>query len=212
MHIVETMESSIVLEDVSYDHTLDADSLQERLRDHPRDAFEELVRLYQADVRVLTRRHLGRSSTADDVAQKVFIAIYQSLSKYRAEGSLRAWVLGITINQIRSHIRSEVRRRQKQEHVIAPELLETSATTTDSDPFAFESAQQDLGALRDCLSRLDQRHQKVIQAFYFQNQSAETIGQEIGQSSGAIRMLLMRIRERLGKCIRKKVQRQENDE
>ena len=177
----------------------------EKARENASEAFEDILRLYQADVRVLMRRHFGNSAEADEVAQEVFVQVYQSMAKFRQEGSVRAWVLGIARNQILLHFRNESRRRRLTGSVIPPELLEVEATSGDADPFQHESADAELNALQDCLQRLDDQPRALVEAFYFQGQSAESIAEETEKNAGAIRMMLMRIRKQLGKCIRGKL-------
>lgn len=183
--------------------------LSELVRENPRAAFESVLRLYQADVRVLMRRHFGNSAAADEVAQEVFVQVYRSLPNFRQEGSLRAWVLAIARNQVLLHIRNETRRRRLTGFTIPPELLEVGATTTDADPFQHETADAELLALQDCLSRLAEQPRALVEAFYFNGHSAESISDETGKNAGAIRMMLLRIRKQLGKCIRSKLNRNE---
>lgn len=175
-------------------------------------SFEDIVRLYQADVRILARRHFGNPAEADDVAQEIFVQVYRGLSSFRGDSSVRTWILGIARNQIRLHIRNESRRRRRSEVVVSPELLESSATTEDVDPFQSSDAVEELDALRDCMNRLNERQRWFVESFYFQNQSAETIAAEVSQTSGAVRMLLMRIRKQLAECIRLKVTGRDEDQ
>ena len=177
----------------------------EKARENASEAFEDILRLYQADVRVLMRRHFGNSAEADEVAQEVFVQVYQSMAKFRQEGSVRAWVLAIARNQILLHFRNESRRRRLTGSAIPPELLEVGAVTAEADPFQHESADAELSALQDCLQRLDDQPRALVEAFYFQGQSAESIAEETKKNAGASRMMLMRIRKQLGKCIRGKL-------
>lgn len=167
-------------------------------------SFEEIVRLYQADVRILTRRHFYSPAEADEVAQEVFVQVYRGLGSFRGDSSVRTWILGITRNQIRVHIRNESRRRKRSETVVPPELLDSSVMTEDLDPFQTSDATQELSTLADCVNRLSERQRWFVERFYFQNQSAEEIAAEVSQTSGAVRMLLMRIRKQLAECIRSK--------
>ena len=179
--------------------------LSEQARVNPREAFEIVLRMYQADVRILTRRHFGNSAEADEVAQEVFVQVYQSMENYRHEGSLRAWVLAIARNQVLLHLRNETRRKRLTGFAMPPELLEVSAATSNADPLQREAADAQLHALQDCLRHLGDRSRAMVEAFYFQGQSAESIAAETGKNAGAIRMMLMRIRKQLGKCIRSKL-------
>jgi len=177
----------------------------EEIRPPANSSFEEIVRLYQADVRILARRHFASPAEADDVAQEVFVQVYRGLSRFRGDSSLRTWILGIASNQIRVHIRNESRRRQRSEAVVPPELLESVATTMDLDPFQTNDAAEELDTLRDCMTRLNERQRWFVDSFYFQKHSAEVIAGECSLTPGAVRMLLMRIRRQLAECIRFKV-------
>jgi len=168
-------------------------------------SFEEIVRLYQADVRILARRHFASPAEADEVAQEIFVQVYRGLSSFRGESTVRTWILGIARNQIRLHIRNESRRRRRSETIVPPELLESSVIAEDVDPFQTSNAAEELDALRDCVSRLNERQRWFVESFYYLRHSADRIASEASLTSGAVRMFLMRIRKQLAECIRLKV-------
>ena len=180
-------------------------SAEEEIRKSANSSFEEIVRLHQADVRILVRRHFLSAAEADEVSQEIFVQVYRGLSRFRGDSSLRTWILGIARNQIRVHIRNETRRRRRSESIISPELLESSASANDVDPFQNGNALEELDALRDCITRLSDRHRRLVELAYFERQSAEIIAADASLSPGAIRMSLMRIRKQLAACIRLKV-------
>lgn len=160
--------------------------------------------MYQADVRIMTRRHLN-TLAADEVAQEVFVQLFRSIAGFRGDSSLRTWILGVTRNQIRVYIRNESRRQRRSATVMSPELLESEEAMTDHDPFRLEQATHELTALRNCLQKLGERPRQVVEDFYFNKRSAESIAADRKQTPAAVRMLLMRVRKRLGECIRSKV-------
>ena len=184
---------------------------EEGLRAQASSSFEEIVRLYQADVRIMTRRHFGSLAEADEVAQEIFVQVYRGLHGFRGESSLRTWILGLARNQIRVHIRNESRRRRRSETVVPSELLEAEAVE-DVDPFQTEDAQEELDALNDCVARLGDRQRWLVEAFYYHKKSAEMIASEVSQTAGAVRMVLMRIRKQLADCIRFKVTKRSEDQ
>ncbi|MCR9198562.1 MAG: sigma-70 family RNA polymerase sigma factor [Planctomycetaceae bacterium] len=179
--------------------------LAARIQDNEPGAFEELVRTYQADVRIMTRRHLGRTAAAEEVAQEVFVQLFGSIGGFRGDSSLKTWIRSVTRNQIRLHLRNETRRLRRTATVVSPELLESEQALHDHDPFRLASAESELDALRNCLEQLGERPGKIVHDFYFQRRSAESIAADQRQSAGAIRMLLMRVRKRLGECIRSQI-------
>ena len=161
--------------------------------------------MYQADVRIMTRRHLNNTIAADEVAQEVFVQLFRCIAGYRGDSSLRTWILGVTRNQIRLHLRNETRRIRRSATVMSPELLESEQAITDHDPFRHDDARHELTALQQCLKKLGERTRQVVEDFYFNKRSAESIAADRQQTPAAVRMLLMRVRKRLGECIRSQV-------
>ena len=157
----------------------------------------------------MTRRHLNNSLAADEVAQEVFVQLFRSIGGFRGDSSLRTWILGVTRNQIRVFLRNETRRKRRAATVISPELLESEKAITDHEPFRLEDAQYELTALRNCLQKLGERPRQVVEKFYFNKQSAESIAADRQQTPAAVRMLLMRVRKRLGECIRSQINEHE---
>lgn len=190
---------------MSIDPQLLDSGAEKGVREVVNTSFEEIVRTYQADVRILVRRHFRDGSEADEVAQEVFVQVYRGLSGFRGDSSLRKWILGITQNQIRLHIRNETRRRRRSAMMLPPDLLDPQAAVQDVDPFQTESAESELDALQDCLTRLGERQRWLVESFYFRKQTAEFLATEMSLTAGAVRMMLMRIRKQLAECVRRKV-------
>jgi len=70
------------------------------------DAFAELVRRHQSDVRRLLRRLTrGNAALADDLAQDTFLRAYRGLAGYRG-GKFGAWLYRIAYNVYASAIRA----------------------------------------------------------------------------------------------------------
>jgi RNA polymerase sigma-70 factor, ECF subfamily len=59
------------------------------------DAFEMLVRRYQASVYRIALRLLGSSADADDVAQDTFLRAWRSLRRFRGDSSFPTWLYRI---------------------------------------------------------------------------------------------------------------------
>jgi RNA polymerase sigma-70 factor (ECF subfamily) len=70
-----------------------------------RNAFKELVRRYQSDVRGLLRRLTGDTHLADDLAQETFIRAYRGLKKYQGQAKFSTWIYRIANNVFFSSFR-----------------------------------------------------------------------------------------------------------
>jgi RNA polymerase sigma factor (sigma-70 family) len=62
---------------------------------------------------------------AEDVAQEVFLRLYQNLDEAQRDDLLRAWLLRVTANVARNVLRSRSRARMRDETFVAQQEAET---------------------------------------------------------------------------------------
>src|ERR1044072_2399744 len=74
--------------------------------------FEELVRRYQRPIAAYVYRMVGDYDAALDLTQEVFIKVYNSLSRYRAEFKFSTWIYKIAHNAAIDHLRRHAVREQ----------------------------------------------------------------------------------------------------
>ena len=87
--------------------SLDADAqLVERCLGGNEAAWEDLVRLHSKRVYAICYRFTGSDGEAQDIAQEVFLRVFQSLKSFRAgEGSFQVWLARLTRNLLIDHYR-----------------------------------------------------------------------------------------------------------
>src|SRR5215471_7658608 len=73
-------------------------------------AFEQLVRSWRDQVFRIARQIVGEEEGAKDVAQMVFIRLWQVLSRYHEGGSFGAYLHRITVNLAIDFLREQSRR------------------------------------------------------------------------------------------------------
>ena len=71
----------------------------------PEDTFEELVRRYQRPIVSYVYRILNDYDSSLDVAQEVFIKVYNSLERYSSDYKFSTWLYRIAHNAAIDHIR-----------------------------------------------------------------------------------------------------------
>src|SRR3954462_5838511 len=69
------------------------------------ESFEELVRRYQRPIAAYVYRMVGDYEAALDLTQEVFIKVYNSLSRYRAEFKFSTWIYRIAHDSAVDHLR-----------------------------------------------------------------------------------------------------------
>lgn len=78
------------------------------------DAFSRLVERHQQPVRGFLRRLSGNHADADDLAQETFLTAWESMGRFHAGESLRAWLCGIAWRKWMSQARAGARRSARE--------------------------------------------------------------------------------------------------
>ncbi len=112
-----------------------------------RSAFDELVRLKRERVVRTAYQVTGDLEDALDVAQGVFVKVWQRLHRYDAGRRFDTWMYRITVNAAIDHLRSRGPRGTLQP-------LPDEAADQRVDPAAGAEAAVDLGRLQQAFSRL----------------------------------------------------------
>jgi RNA polymerase sigma factor (sigma-70 family) len=167
----------------------DQDLLQEYAQGDSDAAFAELTRRYVDLVYTAALRHVRDSSLAEDVSQNVFLALARSCNKVRKTACLPAWLHQTTHHLASNVVRSEVRRRvREQEAATMNELL-----SADPVPNWEALAPQ----LDDALLELSAVDRDALLRRYFQRQPAREMAQVLGISDVAAQKRVNRAIERL---------------
>lgn len=89
---------------------MDEKTLVERSRQGRRDAFEELVRMYNQKVFALAYGFVRDRAAADDLAQDIFLKAYQAMPSFRSESGFGTWIYRIAVNHVKDSLRKSARR------------------------------------------------------------------------------------------------------
>jgi RNA polymerase sigma-70 factor (ECF subfamily) len=172
-------------------------SLIRQTRNGSHSAFAELIRRHQSTVRAVLGRYLRDDDEVDELAQRTFISAFRSMDRFRGDASFSSWLVAISRRQAAMYFRDESRRRKHETTAGELSLL----TWTDASFDRNDDVESKLVTLSECLRGLPANSHDVVTRFYFERQSIDVIASSQGRSPGAIRMLLMRIRRTLAKCI-----------
>src|SRR5687768_18357894 len=82
------------------------------------ESFEELVRRYQRPIVAYVYRMVGDYDAALDLAQEVFIKVYNSLGRYRPEYKFSTWIYRIAHNAAIDHLRRQGASRTEEMEVV----------------------------------------------------------------------------------------------
>ena len=128
-------------------------TLVERARAGSREAFGDLVALYQHHIHGCVLRIIGDAEAARDVAQEAFLRAYTSLAGLRDPRKFRPWLYAIAVNLSRNWL-----KRQRR----APlSLVRSSSHLSEAEG---ELPDRGLSASPSYLAQLSERRQLVAQA------------------------------------------------
>jgi RNA polymerase sigma-70 factor (ECF subfamily) len=85
--------------------------LIDAIRSGDHEAFRWLADRYQEKVIRTCKGFVHSNSDAQDIAQDVFIEVYQSISKFRGDSGISTWIYRIAVNKSLNFLRSISRRK-----------------------------------------------------------------------------------------------------
>ena len=158
-------------------------------------SFEELVRRYQRPISAYVYRMVGNYESALDLTQEIFIKVYNSLNRYRAEFKFSTWIYKIAHNAAVDHLRRSATREQSL--VVGPEgdsfdlPLESSRLSPEQ-----ESEQKERRTEIEAVVRaLPANYRELIILRHSQDLSYEEIVEVTGLPLGTVKNRLFRARE-----------------
>ena len=157
-----------------------------------RKATAEFVDRYSDDIYRYVRSRLApRYELADDLLQEIFLAAWESLSRYRATGSLQAWIMGIARHKVEDYYRERLRTPESFEDVERePEPAISAATEIHK---LLEQDQLRKNTQR-VLAELPERYRLALIWRYWDKTSAREMALKMGKTEKAIERLLARAR------------------
>jgi RNA polymerase sigma-70 factor (ECF subfamily) len=165
----------------------DGDLPAVRAAQRDRAAFEVLYRRYLDGIYTYAFYQLADHHDAEDATERTFLAALAALPSFRDEGaSFRAWLFRIAHNTVANARRSRFRRRAQS----LPDGFERPAP--DADPARLVARADELREVLDALGELPDERRQVVILRFVDGLSAAEIGEVLGRSPGAARVLLHR--------------------
>ncbi len=158
-------------------------------------ALVEVNRRFAPLVFGMCRRVLNDDGLAEDVAQEVFLYLWQSPDRFDASrGSLRSWLALLAHRRSVDRVRSET-RRARAEHRCEPSL----PLSGEADDFLTVNW---MGAkVRDALDRLPAEQRQAVVLAYYGDRSYRQVAAELdipeGTAKSRLRLALGKLNELL---------------
>ena len=159
----------------------------------PDEALARLVPAYRRRVFGLAYGILGDRAAAEDVAQEVFVKVWQAFDSFDGRAQLSTWIYAITRNAAISALRKRPRAVSMSEEAVATQV---DALRADGDPEDAGDAQ-----LWRLVETLPDKQRQAIVLFYQEDRSIEDIAGMLGMPVNTVKTHLHRGRARLAAAL-----------
>jgi RNA polymerase sigma-70 factor, ECF subfamily len=172
-----------------------------RVREQDQEAARSLVEyLYPTVIRIV-RRHLPRRAAEEDLAQDIFVKVFEKLDQFQGGVPLEHWVSRIAVNHCLNAIRAqkvrpEWRMADLSEDQAAALDAATAGREQSPDPAHLMGARELVEMLLGALSPKDRL---LIRMLEIDGLSIEEVRAATGWSATLIRVRAFRARRRLNR-------------
>src|SRR5688572_23420840 len=160
------------------DQRTDRDLLDAFVGKGSQEAFAELVTRHIGWVTAAAKRRLRDAALADDATQATFILLAHKASKLRREAVLSAWLFSALRYTCIATLRSERRRKSREEQAAVMRQANTPETNIWHDVADH---------LDDAVAKLRESDRRAVLLRFFENKSFMQLGAALGISEEAAR-------------------------
>ena len=158
-------------------------------------SFEELVRRYQRPIAAYVYRMVGDYDAALDLTQEVFIKVYNSLSRYRAEFKFSTWIYKIAHNAAIDHLRRHAVREQALVTTVDGERREISIECRRLTPEQESERKERRSEIESVVQLLPSSYRELIVLRHSHDLSYDEMAEVTGLPLGTVKNRLFRARE-----------------
>src|SRR5882724_5273948 len=171
-----------------------------RVRMQDQDAARSLVEYLYPTVISIVRGNLARRAAEEDLAQEIFLKMFEKLDQYKGEVPFNHWVSRIAVNRCLNAIRSQKVRPEWRMADLSEEqaaaLEATAAAVEQPHPTHLMGARELVEKLLQTLSPEDR---VLIRMLEMEERSIKEVQQATGWSATYVRVRAFRARQKLNK-------------
>lgn len=180
--------------------------LVHRARGGDREAFDTLVRQHFAEVYGLLFRMVGNHEDAEDLAQETFVRAFRSLSFFREEGRLAAW-----LGRIALHLaRDQHRRRARGPFVPGLDSSELETSGNEPEPARELSRRELVQRVGEAVAELPHNLRAALVLRVLEGRDYDEVAAATGMKPGTVRTQVMKARRLLMRTLRPWIERNES--
>ena len=182
------------------DKTTSSEDLMARVAKGDDEAFEILVNRHQTSVLNLIYRFIGDRTQAKELAQEVFLRVWQTAKSYEPKAKFTTWIYRIATNLCLNELKSARRRKwfqflrpDEDNEDAAEDLLPDRSPSAEDLLLAKERSHQ----ISEALQSLPANQRMALVLKRYDDLSYQEIAQILGCSVSAVESLLVRAKRTL---------------
>lgn len=176
------------------------------IKNGDQQAFRELVERHKLSVLNLCLRFTGNKQDAEDLAQEVFIRIFQAAPSYEVKAAFTTWLYRITVNLCLNHQRRKkvlyffsLDHGKNSQHQAPYQIPDFPAKERPDLDFEKKEIQQ---IVQQAIQSLPENQKSVLILYRYQDLSYKEIAEVLDTTVSAVESRLHRAKENLKKRLK----------
>jgi len=176
-------------------------TLIEQLKQGDQTAFRQIVETWQDLVYNTAIGIVQNAEDAEDVAQEVFVQVYESIDGFKGESKLSTWLYRITLSKAMDHLR---RKKRKKRFAFVRSLFgeNNEATIHPPDfnhPGVLMDNKETAATLFTALSQLPENQRIAFTLHKIEGLSYQEVSEVMGTTVSSVESLMHRAKNNLKK-------------
>ena len=164
-------------------------------------AARQLVEALYPQVIGIIRNHLPRAADEQDMAQEVFLKMFQRLGQFNGTAPFPHWVSKIAVSTCLDHLRAQKRRPEYRFADLSEnesELIQNTLMSTDAGAASQSQAREMVELL---LARLDADDEVLVRMLDLEQKSLSEVSDILGVPVTVVKVRAFRARRKLKKML-----------
>ncbi len=178
------------------------EELHRRFTEGERDAFESLLIRHQEQVYRLAFRITGNSEEARDIAEEVFINLWENPTSYKPTAKFSTWLFRVTSNRSITHLR--LRRFKSFISLSDPSSPDIYPTDPADQPDVYSEKNDEAERIEAAMKSLPPRQRAAIHLRYREELSVGEVAEVLNLSLKSVESLLFRGKQKLRKVLKER--------
>ena len=159
------------------------------------DAFAALVRQHVHLVFATALRQVGDAGAAEEITQNVFVALAQAADKLGSHPTIAGWLHQTALNKSREWLRSELRRRKREQVAVNLDLARAEGDSVWSPLVPL---------LDEALLELREPDRQAVILHFMEGRTFQEVGSVLGVGEDAARKRVHRCLDQLTQFFRRR--------